>query len=300
MQIFRKREKPIENLTLIALIIALQAIFSIFTAVFSDVVVIPLLILITVPISSVLISVNCSPRYYAVYLIASIGLNVAVSCYNLSNTIFYIIPSILVGFVYGVFLNFKIPTSLNIFFSSIVELLLWIASLYLIKAIYEIDFQNVVLSLIKKNNVYGTNIFLLIGFGVSLLQVALINVFIIVQSKYLSLSFIEEFKIQRFYWGFAAVFASLSFIFGLFYLPLAYLFLGFGIYWALYCLKELVFNRHSVIILFLLISICGGILIFAFTYSNLSKEKSFLLINIFPLFVSIFQFLNSILFKKKS
>lgn len=299
VEIFRKREKPIQNITLIALIIALQASFSLITTFIPDLIVIPLLIILLIPLTSVIVPLYCQKNYLIVYLISSIAINLAVSSINLTNTIFYMIPSILIGFFYGLFLKLKFPTSLNIFGLSLITLVLWIISLYIIKGMYGIDMQETLLKIIGKNTTAGKNIFLLFGYFFSLAQLTLIHLFIMCQSKYLGIENKFSNEICILYPIFAAFFASFSALFGLWYLDIAYLLFGFAIYWSVYCLYQILKERNQVIILLTIVSCLLMIIPFAFAYKNFSKESALLLTNLYLIPLIIFSFLNSILSKRK-
>ena len=299
MEIFKIREKPVENSTLIALVIALQAVFSILTTFVADFVVIPLIIILLIPLSSVLIPLYCKKNYYIVYIVSSLIINLAVSSVNLTNTIFYMVPSILVGFAYGLFCKIKLPTSISLFLLSLLELVFWIASLFIIKGIYQIDMEVVLLNVINKNTDSGRTIFLLFGYVFSLAQVALIHLFILVQSKYLGFITIKENKIPFIYPAFAGILASFSAFIGIYYSNVAYLFLGFAIYWSIYCLLSLISHKRKVLIALDILLTVMMLIPFAFVYKAIPKLNGMLLTNLFLIPTIIFSILDGIISKRK-
>lgn len=131
-----KRETPIQNIAFIAMMAAVNGALS--------------LILSFLPVSAfgallVLPCINAlgiylvKPKWIAVYAPVALAIPLLVTAYDISTTLFYVIPSIASGLIYGGMSKFKCPVALTIFACSLFTLGATYLTIPLIKAIYEID-----------------------------------------------------------------------------------------------------------------------------------------------------------------
>ena len=98
MAAFRERKTFLENLTFMALMAAIVVIASVFAAF------VPLgavIVMIALPLPSAVVAYYCRPRYYIIYLFGAIGIAIAATSWNFSSTLFYTIPSVITGLLYG-------------------------------------------------------------------------------------------------------------------------------------------------------------------------------------------------------
>lgn len=136
MNIFKKRDTVAQNIAFIALASAVNVVFVILTTL------VPLLFFLLVfilPLTSTLVWILCNKKYFLVYAITSVSLCLIVNVFQISDTIFYVIPSILSGFIFGVLIEKKIPSFWIILSATFVQMGITYASLPLIKLLVEID-----------------------------------------------------------------------------------------------------------------------------------------------------------------
>lgn len=117
MNIFKKRETPVQNLTFAAIMSAINCVILLLTSLQPY---LRLLLTLSLPFASLLVSITCKKRYYPIYMAATIGLSFLVNFDGISSIIFYIVPSLLSGFIFGFCLENEIPSSYSILYSSLV------------------------------------------------------------------------------------------------------------------------------------------------------------------------------------
>lgn len=97
------------------------------------------LLVFLLPLSCTLVVLMCPKKYFIIYAFATIGLCLIVTIYNISDTLFYIIPSIITGFVFAVCVEQKLNYSICIILASFVQFGLSYAAIPLIKLITQVD-----------------------------------------------------------------------------------------------------------------------------------------------------------------
>ncbi len=118
---FKKRETLTQNITFMAIMAAINVVCVLLSTF------VPVLMFIMVfflPLTSTLVTLYCKKRYYIIYAVVTIGLCMLVTMYNISDTLFYVIPSIITGFIFGVMVLKKVHAIWIIFTTSIIQLLL--------------------------------------------------------------------------------------------------------------------------------------------------------------------------------
>ncbi len=297
MRFFRKRITPSENLSFIAIAVAMDAVLSLIATFLplSDI-----FIILVLPLISALTMVLIDKKYILVYLFSSLICVSLVTCYDLRETLFYVYPSILTGILYGILVKFKTPVSLLIFFSSLLSLGFNYLSIPLIKAIYSVD----MISFIK--GVFGLTDYLYVDdiiptflFGISLAGISITHFFI-------SMVF-SEFKVSYGNEGIFSVvspiasifFSFLAILLGFYYVPVAYLFYAFALYFSVFAsLNLLSFHRWYLMVL-LVVLLIGSIYSFAIFNSSFPKDSPLLLSSLFFVSVSIPSLLSVFLLKKE-
>ena len=106
MKFFSERRTPSQNIAFLAIAAALNAIFSLLIhfVPLSDFVV-----LLFLPLISAMVGLLCEKKYLPVYLVAALGVSLAVTAYDISTTLFYVVPAILSGTAYGFFYHKSWP-----------------------------------------------------------------------------------------------------------------------------------------------------------------------------------------------
>jgi len=146
---FKKRETLTQNIAYMGLMAAINVIFVLLTYF------VPFLIFILVfvlPLTSVIITIFCQKKYLPIYMVATIGLCLIATMNNFSDTLFYVIPALISGVVFGLLIERKISPVWIIFVSSLLTTGLSYAFVPLIQFIYN---QNIIEVFLKVFHVDG-------------------------------------------------------------------------------------------------------------------------------------------------
>ena len=95
MNIFKKRETLLQNMTYMGIMAAINFIFILLSSF------IPFLLFVLVfilPLASAVVTVFCKKRYYIIYFVVTGALCLLI---NAPDTMFYVIPSLITGFIFG-------------------------------------------------------------------------------------------------------------------------------------------------------------------------------------------------------
>ena len=275
---FKKRETVTQNIAYMALMASINVIFVLLTYF------VPFLIFLLVfilPFTSVVVTLYCQKKYLPIYLLATIGLCLIISMHNISDTLFYVIPALLSGTLFGLMVERKIPSVWIIFVSTLLTTALSYAFVPLIEFIYQ---QNIIEVFLK---VFRVDDFQYIGyivpcfiFLISLIQSVLSYAFIKAELPKLGFEVNEDPK----QWmillgGLISIILTTIFIFA--YPTLTYFFSLWIIYFACHSFVELILSGKTLNYLLLGGSAIIGFVLFGVLYSSIDKPFGFLLIDVF-------------------
>jgi hypothetical protein len=280
-----KYSKLTQTITYMALMAGLTVIFSLL-ALF-----VPLsaiFLVIALPLTSTLVTLQCDIKYYPIYATATLALTLIISMASIENVIFYILPSLISGFVFG-FLIKKNVFALNvIIISSFVQLGLLYFSLWLIKIIFQFDFTDFIYQLLNVNvNPEAIVITPVLFFALSIMQATLTFLIIGFEINKLNYSITVKNRYPRLS-GWTTIGIGLLIVpLGLWLPSLSFILLGPLFMYAgyhLYCIYRL--NRYYFLIL------CGewvilAFFLFAIFFPLLTPPLTLLLSSIFPLGISL-------------
>lgn len=124
---------------------------------------ISILILIGIPLSTTLTKIKCGNKYTFLTILCSV---IITSLIDFQTSIFYLLPSLLNGFLFGIFINKKIHSYYIIIFTSLIGITIQFLSFLLIKIIYQINITTLLTSLLnisssKINNISLTTLFII-------------------------------------------------------------------------------------------------------------------------------------------
>ncbi len=91
-------------------------------------------------------------KWIPVYIFAALGVPLIATCYDISTTLFYVLPSIASGLIYGALTKFKTPVPLTIFICSLWTLGSTYLMIPLVKLIYDVDMVPTMLATFGKEN----------------------------------------------------------------------------------------------------------------------------------------------------
>ena len=99
MSVFKKKETIVENMTYMGLMAAINVVFVLLT---TFVPFLFFLIVFVLPLTSTIVALHCNKKYFPIYAFATIGLCLLVTIWKIDDTLFYIIPSIITGFLFAI------------------------------------------------------------------------------------------------------------------------------------------------------------------------------------------------------
>jgi hypothetical protein len=295
MGIFQKRETLVQNIAFLAIMAAINVVLLLLATLLPYLLLFLTLIL---PFVSLLVTIYCKKRYYPMYLLATIGLSFLVSFDAISNILFYILPGILSGFVFGYCLEREIPSNYSILYSALVYVMCSYLSLVLCNALLGESVEEVYFRLLNLD-LFPLKSYLIAPFifAIAIIQSSLS--YLVIQREIGKLGLEEKEISDDFELLYLLAFILLTLL-SYWIKPEIYLmFLGFTIYEFLNILKDTF--RKSTKLFVISLGVALGVIIFglAIFYTIVSSE-ALLLILLVPIFiVGIIVFVNNCLIKPK-
>lgn len=296
MGIFKKRETLVQNIAFLAIMAAINVVLLLLTTL------LPYLLLfltMILPFVSLLVTIYCKKRYYPIYLLATIGLSFLVSFDAISNILFYILPGILSGFIFGFCLEKEIPSNYSIMYSALVYVMCSYLSLLVCNALLDESIEQVYFTLLNLNELMWWRTYLIAPFifAIGIIQSSLS--YLIIQSEIKKLGLEEKEIDDNFELLYLLSFILLS-ILASFIKPDVYLmFLGFTIYEFLNVEKNAFRKSKKIFVISLGVAFGVTIFTFAIFYNMISADKLLLLLLVPIFIVGIIVFVNNCLIKPK-
>ncbi len=100
----------------------MAAINVIFVLLSSFIPVFSIILVIFLPLVSTIVTLFCKKKYYIIYAVATLGLCMLVTIWNISDSLFYVFPSLITGFLFGVGIEKRFPTIYLIVSSSLLQI----------------------------------------------------------------------------------------------------------------------------------------------------------------------------------
>ncbi len=296
MSWFYKKETLIRTICFMAFFVAINVVCSFLTTVLP---LISILLIIFLPLTSAIVEVMCKDRWFPIYAVATIGLSIVVSLSSIDFTIFYIVPSIFTGYIFGLFSKRNLPSMFAIFLAAIVQTLLSFAFIPILQLITGSNLIDIFVKILRiSDRFWFDSVILLIFFLVALIQVILS--FIVVQNELNKFGQKSDCKYnQERVAAFSTIgFALLSAIFSFFYMPLCYLFIGIAYYFKVIVVIFQVQAKNKICLITDGVSLLIGIVLYAALNQFIKDEVEFALFAITPGLISIVSICYS--FLKKS
>ena len=294
MVLLQKKTTLVHHITYMGIMTAINLIFIVLATYLPFLMFIPIIFL---PFASAIVSYYCLKRYYIIYAVASIGLCMI---FNISDTIFYVVPAVITGFVIGWMLDKKVNPFWMILASTIIEAALTFAFIPLINLLSNVDIVNTFISAFKLDGfAYKVELTYLFIFFISLIQCGLTHFVLLSDAKKIGIDVnitVDSYAPYIIGLEFALI---LTFVFALFYLPLALIFLAISLYFAIFLLIDILTSKKIVIYVVLVILLLGAFFSFALFYTKLVVPFGVILFALFPFAVLLVSFMNNYLLKAK-
>ena len=292
MAVFQKKTTLVHHITYMGIMTAINLIFIVLATYIPFLM---FLLILLLPFVSAIVSYYCLKRYYLIYAIASIGLCLI---FNISDTIFYVVPSIITGFLIGLLLEKKINPFWLILSSTVVESALTFALIPLINLIGNVDIVYTFLSLFKLTEfTYKTEVTYLFIFFLSLVQCSLTHFVLLSDAKKIGIDVNNEVNTFGQYIIGTELMLVLCLVFSFFYLPLALVFLAVSFYFAIFLLIDLVISKKKAVYILLGVLLLVSFFTFAFLYATINQPLGLLILLVFPFVITLVSFVNKYLLK---
>lgn len=297
MSIFQKRESPIQNIAYMGIMAAINVIAIVMMNYVLPVLFLPFALFM--PLTSTVVTLLCKKRYFPIYAIATIGLCFLVSINNISDTLFYVIPSVISGFAFGMLIEYRMPSPISIFITGLIYTGLSYASIPLIEAIYGQNMIVVVATIFGLGDYqylyYVVPSFI---FVIGLIQATVTYGLIVSQLPKIGMEK-EERDIPYLYEGIGLLGSLLSLFAYFFFKEFCLFFLIFAVFFGIYEATKAGFNKEKIPFILMVISVLVFILLFALLYQYPVKPLNLVLLNIlFDMFL-IIGLVYNILSKRK-
>ena len=273
---FKKRETLTQNIAYMGLMAAINVIFVLLTYF------VPFLIFVLVfvlPLTSVVVTLFCQKKYLPIYMLATIGLCLIATMNNFSDTLFYVIPALISGVVFGLLVEKKVSPIWIIFASTLITTGLSYAFVPLIELIYGQNIITVFLTVFRVNEFtyidYMVPCFIYL---ISLIQSILSYIFIRAELPKLGITIEEKTQYLPLFIGsfLAVLLVGLS-------IPLfptfSYFFSLWLAYFACYLIVDLSLEKKTYIYVGFGIAVIVTFVLFATTYTLIPLPFGFLLID---------------------
>lgn len=297
MNLFKKRETLAQNIAFMAIMAAINVMFVLLTTF------IPFLLFLLVfilPLSCTLVVLLCDKKYFIIYALATVGLCLIVTIYNISDTLFYIVPSMITGFVFAVCIERKIPYSISIIATSFVQFGLSYALLPLAKLITQVDILETFAKLFNVQDFqYLMELELVMVFFVSFLQQIISYIFIKLGLRKLNFN-IEKNPNEIWFDLIGLLFnLLLTLLFVFVWSPISFVFLLSSIYFGAFIILYLILSQRTINYLILVLFSVGFIFLFAGVYQYIEQPFGILFIEVYLYGVGIIGLINNCLVKRQ-
>ena len=298
MEPAKKKETIVQNIAYMAIMAAINVIFVLLT---TFVPVLLFLIVFVLPLTSVIVTLHCKKRYFPIYAVVTVGLCMLVTIWRIDDTIFYVIPSLISGFIFGLLIEKKFPSFWIIFITTIIQIGFTYASIPLIQLMFGRNIIDVFATAFSLQDFqYLSFVVPCFIFFISLAQE--IIAFIIIRNELPKFGYElqdpKHLPLSLFISLISSV--GLAFMFMFIYGPLGYLFSLFSIFFGIYALVYLITERNLFIYITLPVSLIASIFLFAGLYGLVNKPLGLIFVNIFFFMEAIIVLINNYLLKHRN
>lgn len=292
---FKEKETLLQNMAFMGVMAALNVLLSALGAYLP---ITGIFIMIFLPFFSAIVAIVCKWKYYPIYALSTILVALCATFWHTEFTIFYLIPSVITGFLFGLCFKLKLNGTYALLFTSIAQLGLTYLALPIIQAIYGTDLIKTFLTLFQLTD--NPHALIIVPSFIYLLSLAQMLLSYIVLHNEIKKFSNEEMKpndlvIKLIGLGLAILVIPFAFCF----VNMSYLFMFISLFVSVNILIEIIFTKNKLRIVIASISLgLGFILVFAL-YSLVKMPYAFLLINTSNILVCTFSLLYNLRREKK-
>lgn len=291
-----KQKTLTRTISFMSFFVAINVICSFLTVVFP---LLSIILVIFLPLTSTVVEVNCKDRWFPIYAVATIGLSIVVSLSSIDFTIFYIVPSIFTGYIFGLFAKNNLPKMFSLFIATIIQTLLSFAFIPLLKAISGFDTYEFLAKILKISDVFWLKSIVFVAFFVIAL-IQMILSFIVVDNELKKFGKQEDCKYNQELIASVStlICVTLAVLFTFIYKPILYLMVAVSFYFTFFVVYFEVVKVNKLCLILDGVYLVVALILYAVLNSMLKNGSQFVLLAISPALISITSILYC--FLKKS
>lgn len=300
MAIFKKRETLVQNISYMALMAAINVVFVLLTTFIPYLF---FLIVFVLPLTSTIVMLFCKKRYFVIYALATLGLCLLITISNIGDTLFYVLPSIITGAIFGIMIEKEINNTWIIILNTLIQSVLTYISFPIITLFTGINVIDTFVNLFKlKDFAYVDFIVPIFVFFLSLMQV--IISFMVIKDEVEKISHKTNdsitFKDETLFVIISLALIISIIIFPFFYGPASYLALCLLIYFSIIETIAGFLKMNKTLSIILGLSLIVSFFLFSAFYSSIKAPYSLLLIGLFFILPEIISYTYSLIVKHKT
>ena len=297
MKLIYQREKLVKSSPLISLMAAINIIvaelsaLSLFASIF---------LILVLPLTSAIVELCCKDRYFPIYALATFGLSLALTFWNLETTIFYVFPSIITGYIFGLLAKHKIPAVWAIFAATLAQTGITYGLIPIINFVFQIDLIGTFKTVFKLQEMSNVDVIIpTFIFLISLIQTSLSQIIVSTELEKFGIKEETRFVSDVAAYGCGILFGLLVVPFYFINLKFAYVYLAISIYFAVFALTITISNKRFLELIPSGLVLLINVVLFALLQSYLKEASQFLLFGFLSMCICIISLVFSFLRKKK-
>lgn len=297
MNIFNKRNTLNENIAYMGIMCAINVIFVLMSTL------LPILLFLLVfilPLTSAIVTLLCKKKYLPIYFVATITLCMIVTIWNISDTLLYVIPSLISGIIFGIVIEKKVNPIWTIIISTVINFGITFAVIPLINLVLDININETILAVINLNDfTYKSELVISFIFVISLVQQVLS--FLVVKEELPKIGITSNYNDSNniILYVVSLVSFALTLLFSFIYSPLAFFLFFINVYFVIHILYKLLINKNLFIIIGLIASLFIVIFMFGILFQFIPNPCGILLISLYGFLTTIIALINNQLSKTK-
>ena len=278
MALFKKRETLVQNIAYMAIMAAINVIFVLLTALLPPLM---FLMVFVLPLTSAVVTLFCKKRYFPIYAIVTVGLCLlTTSAIYIYDTFFYVIPSLITGFVFGLMIEKKVPAIYIIVGSTALQYLLSFLTFLILDIILpEINFIDALLGIFGLANFTFKDCFIHL-FLYTLASIQTVFAYFILKREVKKLGFevVVDIKLHYLLFAIGIFIDALALIMVFVYSPLVYVFIVMNLPFMVYEIISLLYTRKTSIYIMLVATLVISVVIFVACYTLIPHPLGVILV----------------------
>ena len=295
MKLFKKQESIVQNMVYMGLLAAVNVVFVILTYF------VPFLLFILVfvlPLCSVIITYYCKKYYFPIYFVVVVAICLLI---DLPDTIFYVIPSLITGFIFGLFVDKKIQPIFSILLATVVQFGISLAFIPLIKVLTNRDIVYDMATIFHLvDYIYLDYVVISFVFFVAFAQIMISYLVMHSELVKFGINFSTDSKNIYILDLISIGFGLFTILFAFVYPVLSFVFLMLLFIVTIDRLIYLDFTHYKLYIIELVVISLGTIFFVAGLYNQIKTPLGLLLIGFLPFCISCASLLNKCLLSKRN